>query len=33
MKLLNLLPYSLYFWLVNRATGWKNARAPIVTVR
>jgi NAD(P)-dependent dehydrogenase (short-subunit alcohol dehydrogenase family) len=24
MKLLNLLPYSLYFWLVNRATGWKT---------
>ncbi|MDW5313626.1 SDR family NAD(P)-dependent oxidoreductase [Rhizobium sp. PL01] len=29
MKLLNLLPYSLYFWLVNRATGWKTR--PLVT--
>jgi NAD(P)-dependent dehydrogenase (short-subunit alcohol dehydrogenase family) len=31
MKLLNLLPYSLYFWLVNRATGWKTR--PLVTER
>lgn len=22
LKLINLLPYPLYFWLVNRATGW-----------
>lgn len=22
MKLLNLMPYSLYFWFLNRATGW-----------
>lgn len=29
MKLLNLLPYGLYFWLVNRATGWKTR--PLVT--
>lgn len=28
MKLLNLLPYSLYFWLVNRVTGWKT-RPPV----
>ncbi|WP_112941483.1 MULTISPECIES: SDR family NAD(P)-dependent oxidoreductase [unclassified Rhizobium] len=24
LKALNLLPYSLYFWLVNRATGWQE---------
>ncbi len=24
LKLLNLLPYGLYFWLVNKATGWKT---------
>lgn len=29
MKLLNLLPYSLYFWLINKATGWKTR--PLVT--
>lgn len=29
MKLLNLLPYGLYFWLVNWATGWKTR--PLVT--
>jgi len=29
MKLLNLLPYGLYFWLINRATGWKTR--PLVT--
>jgi NAD(P)-dependent dehydrogenase (short-subunit alcohol dehydrogenase family) len=29
MKMLNLLPYRLYFWLVNRATGWKTR--PLVT--
>lgn len=29
MKLINLLPYGLYFWLVNRATGWKTR--PLVT--
>ncbi len=29
LKLLNLLPYSLYFWLMNRATGWKTR--PLVT--
>tara|TARA_R110002124_G_scaffold100107_4_gene246571 strand:- start:2512 stop:3306 length:795 start_codon:yes stop_codon:yes gene_type:complete len=23
LKFLNLLPYPLYFWLLNRATGWK----------
>lgn len=29
MKLLNLLPYGLYFWLINRATGWETR--PLVT--
>ena len=29
MKLLKLLPYRLYFWLINRATGWKTR--PLVT--
>ncbi|WP_111561359.1 SDR family NAD(P)-dependent oxidoreductase [Rhizobium sp.] len=24
LKALNLMPYSLYFWLVNRATGWQE---------
>ncbi|RDJ13411.1 SDR family NAD(P)-dependent oxidoreductase [Rhizobium grahamii] len=24
MKLINLLPYALYFWLVNRFTGWRE---------
>ncbi len=24
LKLVNLLPYGLYFWLINRATGWKT---------
>ncbi|WP_275782469.1 SDR family NAD(P)-dependent oxidoreductase [Pararhizobium gei] len=24
LKLLNLLPYPLYFWLMNRSTGWKT---------
>jgi NAD(P)-dependent dehydrogenase (short-subunit alcohol dehydrogenase family) len=24
LKALNLLPYGLYFWLVNRATGWQE---------
>ena len=24
MKLVNLLPYNLYFWLVNRSTGWRE---------
>jgi len=28
LKLVNLLPYGLYFWLINRATGWK-ARPPV----
>ncbi|KQV83597.1 SDR family NAD(P)-dependent oxidoreductase [Rhizobium sp. Root1220] len=27
LKLLNLMPYSLYFWLVNRSTGWQE-RSP-----
>ncbi|KQS88476.1 MULTISPECIES: SDR family NAD(P)-dependent oxidoreductase [unclassified Rhizobium] len=29
LKFLNLLPYGLYFWLMNRATGWKTR--PLVT--
>lgn len=29
LKLVNLLPYGLYFWLINRATGWKTR--PLVT--
>lgn len=29
LKLLNLLPYGLYFWLMNKATGWKTR--PLVT--
>jgi NAD(P)-dependent dehydrogenase (short-subunit alcohol dehydrogenase family) len=29
MKLLKFLPYGLYFWVLNRATGWKNR--PLVT--
>jgi hypothetical protein len=24
MKLLNLMPYGLYFWFLNRATGWRE---------
>jgi len=24
MKLVNFLPYGLYFWLVNRSTGWRE---------
>ncbi len=28
MKLLNLLPYSLYFRLVNRSTGWEKRPQP-----
>jgi NAD(P)-dependent dehydrogenase (short-subunit alcohol dehydrogenase family) len=24
LKLINLLPYPIYFWLVKRATGWTN---------
>ncbi|MBB3394294.1 hypothetical protein FHT71_000944 [Rhizobium sp. BK060] len=24
MKLVNLLPYNLYFWAVNRFTGWRE---------
>lgn len=24
LKFINLLPYPLYFWLVNRATGWRS---------
>jgi len=24
MKLINLLPYGLYFWLINRSTGWRR---------
>ncbi|EJL54803.1 short-chain dehydrogenase of unknown substrate specificity [Rhizobium sp. CF122] len=24
MKLVNLLPYNLYFWVVNRFTGWRE---------
>ncbi|MBW9113121.1 SDR family NAD(P)-dependent oxidoreductase [Rhizobium cauense] len=24
MKLVNLLPYGLYFWLINRSTGWRR---------
>ncbi len=31
MKLLKVLPYRLYFWVLNRATGWKNR--PLVTQR
>ncbi|WP_428428755.1 SDR family NAD(P)-dependent oxidoreductase [Pararhizobium sp.] len=31
MKLLNLLPYGFYFWLINKATGWKTR--PLVTDR
>jgi NAD(P)-dependent dehydrogenase (short-subunit alcohol dehydrogenase family) len=29
LKILNLLPYGLYFWLMNKATGWKTR--PLVT--
>lgn len=29
LKLLNLLPYSPYFWLMNRATGWN--KRPLAT--
>jgi NAD(P)-dependent dehydrogenase (short-subunit alcohol dehydrogenase family) len=31
VKLLKLLPYGLYFWLLNRLTGWKDR--PLVTQR
>ncbi|MCV9960429.1 SDR family NAD(P)-dependent oxidoreductase [Pararhizobium sp. BT-229] len=31
LKLLKLLPYGLYFWLLNRATGWKTR--PLATRR
>ena len=28
LKLLKLMPYGVYFWLINRATGWKT-RLPV----